>query len=182
VVALIESDTTLHSNDAGIVISDLDDINSDALYTLNLLVRCVNLTISEIATDYVPLTSQEIVTVTKDFLEYSALTKVVLDVLKITTKGASIKFKSEPNGMPLKNARYTVEYRYLPKRGNWEDEIDYNTGLVTARVVAYGVITEYCIISGLTDDAVMWDGRYRQALLTATTKSEKRVKPQQWLR
>jgi hypothetical protein len=181
VIDLVEQDDTLRTVDNKVV-SDKVGVVESSLDTLNLLVRCANLSIAEIATDYVPLTTTELVTVNGEFLPYDKLGKTVLDVVKVVSRGGTtVRYKMRPDGIQLPNGKITIEYKYLPPRYRWEDECDYKSGIITSRIVAYGVITEYCIISGLQDDAVLWDGRYRQSLINASSRTSRRVKAMQWL-
>ena len=79
-----------------------------------------------------------------------------------------------------KKGRYEVEYSYMPQSVGLDDEIPY-TERLGARAIGYGTACEYCIISGMTDDAVLWDKRYKDALhLAETGKTDKRVKPRRW--
>ena len=178
-IHVLEQDNTLKTKN-GKVASDNEETSQEVLDSLNLVIRCANLSLAEIATDYVPLVVTEMVTVADGFLSFSNLSKNILDVVRITCKGMEIKFKFRPNGLVLPSGRYQIEYRYLPNATNFEDEIEYKIALISARIVAYGAIAEYFIISGLQDEAVLWDGRYRMALLNASTKTEKKIKRRRW--
>ncbi|MCL1945430.1 MAG: hypothetical protein FWF56_06485 [Firmicutes bacterium] len=180
VVALIEQDTGLKTQDGKVVSSD-ENVDKGALEVLNLLVRCANLVYSEIATEYASLVATELLTVDGEVLEYRKFGRSVLEILSVSCKGRRTKFKLRPDGLILDNGRYSIEYRYLPDKCNFEQEIEYKAGAINARILAFGTITEYCIISGLQDDAVMWDGRYRQSLFGIVLKGEKKIKPMRWL-
>lgn len=179
-VELLENDSSLKTVDGKVVSQDID-ADDDVLSTLNMLVRCANLCLMEIATDYVPLVTSEILVAVDGFLPFSSFSKNVLDVINVSNKGMETKYKFLPSGLDLANGRYTVEYRYLPNNVLFEGDIEYKMAMVSARIIAYGAITEYFIISGLQDDAVLWDGRYRMALINASTKSERKVKARRWI-
>ncbi|MDR3021334.1 MAG: hypothetical protein LBU60_01465 [Clostridiales bacterium] len=179
VVLLIENDETLHTI-GDKVQSDDSEVNQAALDTLNLLIKCANLSIAEIAADYIPLTRRDILTASDGFILYSSFSQVIINVVRVVLKGQNVKFRLRPDRLEVPNGRYEIEYNYLPKRKKYESCIDYKSAIVTARIIAYGVLTEYCIISGMQDEAVLWDGRYRDSLVQATPKLEKRIRARKW--
>lgn len=180
VVTLIEQDHTLHTVD-GKVVSDDDGVDTLALQTINLLVRCCNLSIAEIASEYIPLTRREILTSVDGGIEYDKFDKTLIDIISVSQRGTKRKYKMRPDIVELPDGRYEIEYKYLPQNTKFENEIDYKTAQITARIVAYGTICEYSIISGMQDNAVMWDGRFREALVGATSRGEKRIKERRWV-
>ena len=54
-------------------------------------------------------------------------------------------------------------------------------GKISARVIAYGVASEYCFLEMLYDDATLWESRYKNALLVASRKKgEIQLKKRGW--
>ena len=96
--------------------------------------------------------------------------------------GSSVSYKSYFDRITLAApGKYTIEYSYAPGTLDVEDDSPYSER-VPARVLAYGAACEYCIISGMTDEAVLWDKRFKDALgIAALKKSEKRVPKRRWL-
>jgi len=173
VILAIENNELL-SNQDGTLSSSSG--NKDAADTANRLVRCANLVLGEIASEYLPLVKTEIVTSVDGLITFESLTENLIDVVKLTKNGNKQGYKLKHDGIVVPNGRYQLEYNYYPKKYKYEESIGYKSAVITTRVIAYGVITEYCIISGLTDDAVMWDRRFRDSLAAIKTRSERKVK------
>ena len=54
-------------------------------------------------------------------------------------------------------------------------------GKISARILAYGVASEYCFLEMLYDDATLWENRYKNALLCAQRKKgELKLKKRGW--
>lgn len=147
------------------------------------LLRCANLVLGEIASDYVPLRTSEEAFFKGGELMYKELSRSVIDVFAVRNKaGASLPLRLFYDRIVApKEGRYTVEYSYMPDPLTGDDEIPY-TERVSARVLGYGIACEYCIVNGMTDDALMWDKRFKDALhLASVPKNERRVAGRGWL-
>ena len=149
---------------------------------IDRLTRCANLVLSETAADYMPLKTREEIYCENGEMLFTQLSKPVIDVFSVSSAaGVTVPFKQYFDRLILpKEGSYTVEYGYAPEKLALDDPLPY-TERVSARVIAYGTACEYCIISGMTDEAVLWDKRYKDALhLAAIQKSEKRVAKRRW--
>lgn len=150
---------------------------------IDRLVRCANLVVGEAASDYVPLITREKVTADEDReIPYSMLKKSLIDIYSVKNRaGATVPVRQYFDRMVLPcPGEYEVEYGYMPDTLKITDEIPY-TERLGARAIGYGIACEYCIISGMTDDAVLWDKRYKDALhLAETKKTEKRLRGRRW--
>lgn len=164
--------------------SDNANYSGDVKSEIDLLVRCANLVIGEAASDYLPLKTNEKVTASEDGeILYSALTRSVIDVYSVkNAAGKSVPVKKYFDRVILPAAgEYVVEYSYMPEFKELDDALPY-TERLSARVIAYGTACEYCIISGMSDEAALWDKRYKDGLnLSALPKEEKRVAKRRWL-
>ena len=150
---------------------------------IDRLVRCANLIIGEAASDYVPLIVHERLTADENGeIPYSALSKSIIDLYSVkNSAGASVPVRQYFDRMVLPHAgEYEIEYGYMPGKIGLDGEIPF-TERLGARAIGYGIACEYCIISGMTDDAVLWDKRYKDALhLAETKKTEKRLPGRRW--
>lgn len=156
-------------------VCDLEELggsneNAEAKKKLNLLIRCANLVINEIATDYVPLIIAEEIN-TDGKIYFAHLAKTVLDVKNIrTTDGSYVKFKVYPEYIQADcKGDCTLEYSYIPDDYQLGDEIEYG-GKVNERIIAYGTVREYCLVNSMYEDAQIWDKRYKDSLLSAMRK------------
>ena len=154
--------------------------DTEAEKTLLQLLRCANLAINEIATDYFPLYTRETVDAVGGTIMIADLKRRLIDVRRITLNGRKVKFKSYPAVIRTVNARVEAEYSYMPDELTLDGETPFGDK-VGARVIAYGAAAEYCITSGLFEETVMWEKRFKDALFSAQRKQyEITVKPRVW--
>lgn len=149
---------------------------------IDRLVRIANLVINETARDFLPLKTSERITVGEDGFKYSDLSRRLVDVYSLTDKsGRSVPIRQYFDCFTAPTpGEYTIEYSYAPEAAALTSDID--AGKLCERVLAYGICAEYSVISGETTDAVLWDGRYKDALASGSgDKREKRVARRKWL-
>lgn len=156
--------------------------DSDVFRTVNQLVRCGNLVLSEIAAEYIPLKTCEQLEAVDKKIEYVNFSKKAVDIFKVSFRGKPVKFKLFYDSFSVPYAGvYEVEYSYEPLGLALGGETDYSSGRLSARCVAYGIACEYCLISGMTEEAVLWDKRYKDSLFAASiVKNERNVKARVW--
>lgn len=152
---------------------------------INILFRCLNLVYNQVATDYISLIKTEILIPIDNEILFTSLSKKILDVKRIEDKyGIRINYKLYPDRIKIINEQVTITYTYEP------DELKELTSTMesfseklTERVMAYGVAMEYSFISGLHDDASIWETRFKDGLLIAVRKkSEIRLPSRRWNR
>ena len=149
---------------------------------LELLVRCLNLVYSEIASDYLPLKHCEDVEVENSEITISALSKKLINVLSLVDLyDKSVKYKVYPTSIKVENGSYKLEYSYMPEAVTIESDVEEFGGKLCERVFAYGVASEYSLISGLFDEATLWKKRFLDALLAVNSKkSEVKMPARRW--
>ena len=156
--------------------------NEETDKEINRLVRIANLVISETAREYLPLKTKEKITVGEGGMKYSALKKRCADVFSVSDgQGRTVPIKCYFDFFTLPKAgEYEITYSFVPDEMTLDGECD--LGKLCERVLAYGICAEYSIISGEANDAVLWDGRYKDALaMLWGDKYEKRVAKRKWL-
>lgn len=158
-------------------------VTADEITTrnINLLIRCTSLVLSEIATDFIKLKKQETLPVVNSQISYNAFSENVLDVLKVKTLGEMpLKFKKHPEAVMVNHdGNVLVEYRYLPASYKALSDEIVGFDLVPARIIAYGVASEYSFISGMNSEASIWDERFKNAMLSLSKKSGN-IPPRRW--
>ena len=170
---ILNEDTYLQNDEA---------TNAINVRNLNLLVRCFNLAYSEIATDYVPLTFKESVTVTTGYIDLSTLTKKFYKLIKIeNAKKGKIEYEMYNNKIYLENGVYTLTYRYIPTFATLNSELETFNGKILDRVFAYGLNKEYCYISGLYSEAESWKNKFEDSLKLVLMKQNFNLPKRRWL-
>ena len=158
------------------------ETNAINIRNLNLLVRCFNLAYSEIATDYVPLTFKENVTVTNGYIDLSTLTKKFYKLIKIESpKNDKVEYEMYANKIYLNNGVYTIVYRYIPTFATLNSDLETFDGKILDRVFAYGLNKEYCYISGLYNEAESWKNKFEDSLKLVLMKQNFNLPKRRWL-
>lgn len=160
----------------------LDEDLSDTDNSVNILLLCLNNVLSEIAEQYSFLTGEAKATITDGKISLSSLNSNVSEVTSVFRNGVKLNFTSYPDHIAVNSdGEVTVYYRYLPGKVNLDESVDFG-GKITERIVAYGVAAEYYILEGMTDEAVIFDQKYRNALAVASSpRKEIRVRARRWL-
>ncbi len=153
---------------------------------LKLLVKCANLVIKEIATDYIPLTETEEVEIDNGNISYEKLLHRVLEILSVKNvkNGIYTNFRMNPTECVLENKdikKALVKYTYLPVDIEIDEQCPISP-IISAKTLALGICAEYSLIEGMYEQSVMYSERFKEDMRTATRKKgEIRIKPRRWL-
>ena len=140
-----------------------------------LLLRCYNIVENEIALDYLPLTAEESFIAENGTIPYTAFSRFPVSVSAVTDEyGNALPYYVFPEYLKVRTGKAVVAYSYAPAVKSLSDECEYRTG-VSARLIAYGVACEYCLVDGRYEEAVTWDKKYKDALLCAASAVRPRV-------
>ena len=150
---------------------------------LNFLLRCLNLTYQEIASDYIPLFATDTVETSSGKIVFSKLTKKLNEIKSVSENGFRVKYMLYPDYIKTDAKTVDITYSYLPAElTTLTSTLETFTNKVSEMVLAYGTAMEYCFISGLYDDATMWEKRFKDALeIKAAKKSEKKLPNRRWI-
>ncbi len=175
---LLLSAELLGLNDA---ITDLNSGISTSEETQRLL-RCFQLVQSELALDYLPLFAEDEVETETGAVFFSELTYPPVRILKITDNvGGELDFTLFPEYVKTAVGKVKVRYTYAPTEKTLDDECDFALG-VSARLVAYGVASEYALAVGLYEEANVWEKKYKDAISAAyRLKRAKPIKSRRWM-
>ena len=153
----------------------------EAKEILNLK-KCFNLVYNEIAVSYLPLVKSEDVLFINGVLPYANISKNITEVRKLYANGKNVPYTIEEDGIHANILCAKLTYNYVPNELDFEDEVFMFGGKLQERVLAYGIAMEYCLISGLYDDAEVWETRFYSGLRDACLKkSEIRIPVRRWI-
>lgn len=136
--------------------------NADILKRVNTYANLCNLTITELAAGYIPMTTAENVSLSEGKANFSDLTFGVTRIIGVKTiDGDDISFKLFPTYIKTdKNlASCVIEYEYAPPNYGLTDTVGFKK-TVSATLMAYGLCAEFCVKEGRFEEAVMWRKRY----------------------
>lgn len=161
------------------ILSKLDD--AEATFTdyeqekLDVMLKCFNLVNQEIATDYIPLLLKE--EVSEEKILFSSLSKTLVNVYEVKNRfGMNLKFKLYPDYVEVEGKPKTIIYSFLPENLTLEDNVDCNPR-INARVYAYGIASEFLLIYGISENAEIWEERFKTSLFILNKKNNPSVLP-----
>ena len=149
---------------------------------LDLMVQCFNLVNQEIASDFLTFLTKEEIDVKNSILNFSELEKTVVNVYEVKNRfGTSLRFKLFPNCLEINGHAKSIVYSYLPDDKVLTDNVEMLNGL-SARVYPYGVASEFLLIDGLSEDAEIWEERFKESLFVLSRKRGEHVLPRRsWI-
>lgn len=154
-LAFLEMDGYLAKLNAG-----GDDDDEEYNRAIDALVHCFNAVEDELARGYFPLVCREEITVSGGKFYYTSLSHTPVKILSLLKCRQMVKFCTEPQYLSADDGEYTIEYAYCPLEKSLDDSSDYDEAIVGARLIAYGVCAEYCLITGAYEASECWEARY----------------------
>ena len=145
---------------------------------VNLIVSCLNQTLTTIATEYVELLTSENITVQNGQFNLDDLEKKCYKIKKV---GNFEKFEIVGNKLKLDDGNYDIIYSYFPEELELDDEFDFYENL-SKYAICYGICSEYCLILGDFSQSETWESKFENAMEMA--KSQLKVvsiKSRRWL-
>lgn len=144
------------------------ELTADEKSELDALLRAYNFVENEVALDYCALKKEETVAVSENKIRYSEFSSVPVNIRKVVCGGYLARFSAYPSYILLSDGwqgNATVVYDYIPKtKTSADEESEFTDQGVSARLMAYGVAAQYCLVNGETGRAAVWDKKFRDAL------------------
>ncbi len=147
-----------------------------------LLLLCANNCLDEITSEYLPLIQEKKAMAKDGKIPYSLLDETVFDVIEVRHENKKVDFRLLPTYIKVdKDGEHIVKYCTRCSLLGAEDEVPVSL-LITPRVIAYGIASEYMLVKGFYEEAVTFDGLFKDTLSRlASGKKEKRVGRRRWL-
>ncbi|MCM1368005.1 MAG: hypothetical protein NC184_04260 [Roseburia sp.] len=135
-------------------ISAIDDAD------VRTLIKCVNLAAAELCLDGFPICRTREFTVTDGVIPLAAFAEQPSSVRSVKRYGVSVRYMFDSLGLKVPaNGAYTVKYTVVPSDKNLDDDVE--TGAAADEcILLFLVCRDYCLITGRTDEAQIWDQRY----------------------
>lgn len=174
-------DLTDKMNADGFSATDPDaTLGDEQARELHILERCCNLVLHELGETF-PLRN-EVTVPCADGVAYSLLPSRTTHVCAVKKAGKKLNFSELYDRVSVHaDGLVTVTVAVSPPEVHVGDLSPYPTDTPSARLLAYGIAREYCLIGGMTDEATLWDSRF---VACATDESrprrEKHVRMRAW--
>lgn len=148
----------------------------------DLLLKCYNAVENEVALDYIPLVIEEKFETETGVIYYEQLSQKPIRIVK--TKDAwdnDIECGIFPEYLKTQAGKITVCYACIPQEKTLEDESAF-TQCVSKWLLVYGVLSEYCLASGLYEESAIWQKKYKDAVASVyRAKPAKRITARRWI-
>ncbi len=150
--------------------------------TIATMLKCLNLVQNEVACEYIPLVAFQDVTATDFKVDYSAFDKKPIAVISAKDKfGRNIRFKAFPDYLMIFACKAKIKYNYMPQEISTINS-DVKEPVLPMRIYAYGVAREYFLLQNLSDDADIWEVRFKDSLSVFSRKKQDVKMPcRRWL-
>ena len=161
-------------------LDEYSTLPNSVLREVDLLVTSFNLVNNMIATNYVNIERVEKV-MSSGFVSYIDINdgRVILGVRKVVdSTGESVPFMLKYDGIEMPTGEYDIVYTVFPKDLSIDDHISEYHCKLSDTIFVYGVASEYLLIKGNIDDAVVYDTRFKQMLLDSTRPKHSITLPQ----
>ena len=149
--------------------------------SVEALVDLTNVVINELAFSYIPSIKIEDAVAKNRRVYYKDLSETALKIHNVYDMGGKkTNFSYTPEYIIVGADKVSVEYEYSPKAKTIDEDVCYMEKDVPARVIAYGVASEFCIVEGDFDQAVMWHKRYTDAIADICLPKNKTIAARRW--
>lgn len=157
--------------------------DTDRQLKIQELLQCLNFVYGEITTDYTPLIFKEKVNFENNKLDFSTLTKTLTSVVSLRNSlGKNIKFKMYPSHLEAQVSKAEISYCYEGEHLELNSKINFYGQKIPARVFAFGVAMEYFFLQAQSTEALIWENRYKNALLGLIRKKHNITLPsRRWI-
>ncbi len=150
----------------------------DASLDAQTLLKCYNLIVSQIISEYYRLNTVEKFTTTNGVFEYKDLSKNAIAIISVKDENfVKVDAQIYPTKLFTKLEKGYIEYEYVPNEQEENDEFIFQNTPITGRIVALGVASEYLFIKGCFAESDNYGRKFSNSILSAITKKGKIILP-----
>ena len=171
--------TMLQLKDIGLILDSSEYLDECENKDLNLLKDCVNLVCNTIACDYINAIKSKLIDNKTGEINFSDISEDrIYKILKVkNVYGDRVPFTITTNGIICDKGSLSITYSYFPREYGFNDQIDVFKTRITERVFAFGVCSEYLYILGNSDDASIFEDRFKNAMRNIVRKQNEIIMP-----
>ena len=148
---------------------------------LNALLRCLNMAYEEICTEFLPILKKEAIVTTNGEFYFSDLSQPLCAIISLkTADGGNIKYSLSSDHISFEGDSAVLVYAVKPDELEFGDEAKV---LFPERVLAYGTAREFFLMQALSDEALIFENRFKESLENLVRKKAALIWPRrQWIR
>ena len=149
---------------------------------ISKLLSGYNITVSELNDEFFPLTHEEDLTSADGRFFFSDFTFRPVEVRAVYRDGVEVPYTHHPTYISAGYNNITVLYEYLiDEASDLSAACPYLGTVITDRIIAQGIVSEYAIICGMYEHAIMWRDRYLSSLKSALLRRKvKNIRQRAW--
>ena len=145
-----------------------------------LLTAAAKTAVYEIANDGFPAVDTVTAAAKGGLIPMEEIGGNVLYVISVAKGGGIVRFTTTPYGVKVgSDGEYVVTYCIRIGEIGYYDDI--KTDLAPPYVVAYRAARNYCLMTGRTDEASIWDGRYAEEAEKLRVRRRSHLPRRRWV-
>lgn len=160
-----------------------EQISNEDAKELDMLLRCLNLVVSDISTEYLPIYREKDITFNDGKMNLKDIDSDLFQIVSLKDEyNNNIRFRIFDSHISANCEHAHIVYTVFAKTCTLDGEVEKFSTIIPFRVLSYGTAMEYCFISSLFDDAQIWESRYKNSLLSLSSKKHNIVMPKRrWI-
>ncbi len=138
------------------------DVSQTDQAKLDMILKCLNLAYEEICTEFLPILHKEAIVSNNGNFYFSELTKPICSIVSLkSVDGGNLKYMLSSDHISFEGESAILVYAVMPDELNFGDQID---TMIPDRVLAYGTAREYFLMQSLSDEATIFETRFKESL------------------
>lgn len=151
------------------------EVDDESVKQLNKLLCCANLAYEEIVTEYLPILHTEMLDVTNGQISFNLLSKPICGIISVQDEnGSDIKYSLSADHISLSAQKATITYQTIPSALAYGAEVSV---LFPERLLAYGIAREYLFLQDKSDEALIFEKRFKDGLTSFVRKKSALILP-----
>ena len=148
---------------------------------VRVIAKCVNMAVAEMSGDGFPLCERQVLTARDGVIPLSSFSRAPTGVRETTADGKRVAFTVDSLGVHVpRDGEYCVTYCFAFKDSELDDKAELGA-LCDKYVATYLTARNYCLITGRTDEASIWDQRYNAEAEKLRLTRRARIQGRKWL-
>jgi len=173
----------LGRQDAAEAVLNGQTLDKESAEKAETLLYCYNAVEDELARYYFPVTASQQISSPSGIYLFENFNKRPVKILSVKSGGKPVAYSVYNKHFECNASTVTVEYQYAPDKKELDGKSEYDGSPVDERLLAAGVLAEYCLIGGAVKSAEAWESRYREKIDTAQKKyrASAAIPPRRWV-
>lgn len=161
---------------------NLEYVNTQSIKDLRIILDCINIVLTKIATENYPIITCEEIQVDDNKFKIENLSQKLFKIKDIYCNFMRQKYFIRDGYICIPTGKYNIKYAILPKEVGFDDELQYYAGKLSILTIGYGVCECFALIKGMYDESEMWKEKFDSALQKNFTKiRDINIKKRRWI-